>query len=189
MSGAPRALARRYARALLYVAGREGTEAILALRDELRAFSPLVSGHAGLCRALLHPGLGAEPRRRVLAALADRAGATVLLRRLLDLLASRDRVALLPAVTETYAELANAARGVVSAEAVSAVALNEAQGRALAAALGDAVELRTAVDPALVGGLLVRMGGRTYDGTVRTRLAALRRQLAARGPGSSARAS
>ena len=189
MSGAPRALARRYARALLYVAGREGTEAILALRDELRAFSPLVSGHAGLRRALLHPGLGAEPRRRVLAALADRAGATVLLRRLLDLLASRDRVALLPDVTETYAELANAARGVASVEAAAAVALTDAQSRALAAALGGAVELRTRVDPGLIGGLLVRKGGRTYDGTVRMRLAALRRRLAASGPGPSARAS
>jgi F-type H+-transporting ATPase subunit delta len=189
VSGGPRALARRYARALLDVAGREGETTALALRDELRAFSPLVSGHAGLRRALLHPGLGAEPRRRVLAALAERAGASVLLRRLLDLLASRDRVVLLPDVAEAYAELANAARGIVSAEAVSAVALPGAQVRALAAALGGAVELQTRVDPGLVGGLLVRVGGRTYDGTVRTRLAALRRRLAAAGPGSSARAS
>lgn len=189
MSGAPRVLARRYARALLDVAGREGATTALALRDELRALAPLVSGHAGLRRALLHPGLGAERRRRVLAALAERAGASVLLRRLLDLLASRDRVALLPDVVEAYAELANASWGIVSAEAVSAVALPEAQGRALAAALGGAVELRTRVDPALVGGLLVRVGGRTYDGTVRARLAALRRRLAATGPGSSARAS
>jgi len=189
VSGAPRALARRYARALLDVAAAEGPGAALALRDELRAFAPLVSGHAGLRRAFLHPGLGAERRRRVLAALAERVGASVLLRRLLDLLAGRDRVELLPGLVEAYAELANAARGVVSAEAVSAVALTEAQDRALAAALGDAVELRSGVDPALVGGLLVRMGGRTYDGTVRTRLAALRRRLAATGPGSSARAS
>jgi F-type H+-transporting ATPase subunit delta len=189
VSRAPRALARRYARALLEVAGREGVDAPLALRDELRAFSPLISGHAGLRRALLDPGLGAEPRRRVLAALAERAGASVLLRRLLDLLASRDRVALLPDVAEAYAELANAARGIVSAEAVSAVALPEAQARALAAALGRAVELRTRVEAGLIGGLLVRTGGKTYDGTVRTRLAALRRRLGAIGPGSSARAS
>jgi F-type H+-transporting ATPase subunit delta len=184
-----RALARRYARALLEAAGREGADTVLALRDELRAFSPLVSGHAGLRRALLHPGLGAEPRRRVLAALAEKAGASVLLRRLLDLLASRDRVALLPDVAEAYAELANAARGIVSAEAVSAVVLPEAQKRALAAALGGAVELRTQVAPDLIGGLLLRTGGKTYDGTVRTRLAALRRRLAATGPGASARAS
>jgi F-type H+-transporting ATPase subunit delta len=183
------ALARRYARALLDVSERAGGGGTLALRDELGAFSALVSGEAGLRRALLHPGLGPEPRRRVLAAVAERAGASTLLRRLLDLLASRDRVALLPDVALAYAELANAARGIVSAEAVSAVALTAAQAGALAAALGGTVELRTRVDTELVGGVLVRTGGRTYDGTVRTRLAALRRRLAARGPGSSARAS
>lgn len=192
MRGTSRALARRYARALLDVASRQGPEAPLALRDELRAFAPLLTGHAELRRALLAPGLGAEPRQRVLAALAERAGASAVLRRLLELLASRDRVALLPDVVEAYAELANAARGVVSAEAVSAVALAEGQARALAVALGGPAgpaELRCRVDPELVGGLRVTVGGKTYDGTVRTRLAALRRRLAATGPGSSARAS
>ena len=178
-----RALARRYARALLDTAGREGTEATLALRDELRACSALVSGQAELQRALRHPGLGAERRRRLLAAVAERAGTTTLLRRLVDLLAARERLALLPDVADAYAEAANAAHGVVSAEAASAVPLGDAQRRALAAALGETVELRTRVEPALLGGVLVRVGGRTYDGTVRARLATLRRRLAAAGPG------
>ena len=188
MTGTAHSLARRYARALFDAASGEGKEAPLALRDELRAFVPRLTGHAQLRHALQHPGLGAEPRRRVLAALAERAGASVLLRRLVELLATRDRVALLPDVVEAYAELANAARGVVSAEAVSAVALPEAQARALAAAVGGPAgpaELRCRVDPQLVGGLLVTVGGKTYDGTVRTRLAALRRRLAATSPGSA----
>lgn len=188
MSGAPRALARRYARALLDVASGQGEGAVLALRDELRAFALLVGEHAELQQALRHPGLGADQRQRVLSAVAERAGATALLRRLVDLLAARDRWALLPDVADAYAERANAARGVVSAEAVSAVALPDPQSRALAAALGDAVELRTRVDPAVLGGVLVSVDGRTYDGTVRTRLANLRRRLAA-SPGPSARAS
>jgi F-type H+-transporting ATPase subunit delta len=128
----------------------------------------------------------------VLAALADRAGASVLLRKLVEVLASRDRTALLPDIAEAYAELANAARGVVMAEAVSAVALPDAQAQALAVALGGPngpAELRCRVDPELVGGLLVQVGGQTYDGTVRTHLATLRRRLAAAGPGPFARAS
>ena len=192
MTGTVRALARRYARALFDAAARQDPEAPLALRDELRAFAPLVTGHDELRHALLRPGLGAEPRRRVLAAIADRAGASVLLRRLVELLATRNRVALLPDVVEAYADIANAARGVVSAEAVSAVALPEAQARALAVALGGPAgpaELRRRVDPDLIGGLQVTVGGKTYDGTVRTRLASLRRRLAATTPGSSARAS
>jgi F-type H+-transporting ATPase subunit delta len=186
----PRTLARRYARALLDVAGTGGADAVLALRDELRAFAPVLAGHAELGAALLHPGVGAEQKQRVLAALAERAGATELLRRLLDLLAVRDRIALLPDVVEAYAGLANAAQGVISAEVVSAASLPEEQKRALGAALrggGASVELRERVEPDLVGGLLVRSGGRTYDGSVRTRLAALRRRLSGLGP--SARAS
>jgi F-type H+-transporting ATPase subunit delta len=191
VTGTLRALARRYARAL-FAAARQDPEASLALRDELRAFAPLVTGHAGLRHALQRPGLGAERRRRVLAAIAERAGASVLLRRLVELLASRDRVLLLPDVVEAYAELVNAERGVVSAEAVSAVPLPEVQARALAVALGGPAgpaQLRCRVDPELLGGLQVTVGGKTYDGTVRTRLAALRRRLALTSPGSSARAS
>jgi F-type H+-transporting ATPase subunit delta len=131
--------------------------------------------------------VGSEAKKRLLAAGAERAGASALLRRLLELLAERDRAALLDDVVEAYAGLANAAQGIVTAEAVSAVALPDAQRRALAAALGDAVELRTRVEPQVLGGLLVRVAGKTYDGTVRTHLDSLRRRLAT--PGPSARAS
>lgn len=187
MTGTPRALARRYARALLDVADRQGPNAALSLRDELRAFAPIVTGHPELRRALLHPGLGSEAKKRLLAAVADRAEASTLLRRHLDVLAARDRVALLEDVAEAYAGLANAAQGIVSAEAVSAVALPDPQRQALAAALGDAVELRTRVEPRVLGGLLVRVGGKTYDGTVRTRLDTLRQRLSASSPGPSAK--
>lgn len=192
VSRAPRALARRYARALFDVVSAQGRDAVLALRDELRGVVPLVAGHAELQRALVHPGLAAEAKQRLVRALAERAGASALVVRLVELLSARDRIALLPDVAETYARLANAAHGVVSAEVVSAVALAEAQRTALAEALGGeraGVELQTQVDPALVGGLLVRVGGRTYDGSVRTRLVALRRRLAASNPGASARPS
>ena len=192
MTGTVHSLARRYARALFDVASREGKDAPLALRDELRAFAPILDGHAELRKALLHPGLATEPRRRVLAALGESTGASVLLRRLLELLVTRDRIALLPDIVLAYADVANAARGVVSAEAVLAVAPSEAQTRALAAALGGPAgpaELRSRVDPGLIGGLLVTVGGKTYDGTVRTHLRALRRRLAATSPGSAARAS
>jgi F-type H+-transporting ATPase subunit delta len=180
----PSTLGRRYARALLAVAGATGADAVLALRDELRAFTPLLEGHAELRAAILHPGVPAEQKRRLLAKLAARGGASTFLRRLLDLLAARDRIALLPDVVDAYAELANATRGVVAAEVASAVPLPEEQKRALATALrgeGADVELRARVEPELMGGLLVRTGGKTYDGSVRMRLAALKRRLAASG--------
>jgi len=180
-----RAVARRYARALLEAAGPHA----LKVRDELRALVPLVEGHRELRRVLLDPALGTEPRRRVLAAVAERAGASPLLRRLLDLLAARERLSLLPDLVQAYDKLANEAHGIVSAEVFSAVPLTEAQRQRLAASLGGKVELRCRVDPGLVGGVLVRAEGTTYDGSVHTRLAALRRRLASPSPGAPAGAS
>ena len=182
MSSAPRALARRYARALLEVATADGAKAVLALRDELRGFVPQLASHAQLRLALAHPGLGADQKRRLVLALAERAKVRPLVKRLVELLSTRDRLTLLSAVAEEYAELANAAQGVVAAEAVTALPLAAAQKKALESALkgsASSVELRERVDPALVGGVVIRAFGRTYDGSVRTRLAALRRRLAA----------
>lgn len=182
VSRAPRSLARRYARALLYVASQGGGRDALALRDELRAFAEALDGHPQLRLALAHPTLAAEQKRRVVVALADAARLTPLAKRLLELLSSRGRLALLPDVAEAYADLANAAHGVVAAEATSALPLAAEQKRALETALKGAaasVELRTRVEPAIIGGLVVRAFGRTYDGSVREHLAALRRRLAA----------
>jgi F-type H+-transporting ATPase subunit delta len=179
---APRALARRYARALLEVAAADGEKAVLALRDELRAFVPQLDAHPQLRLVLAHPVLGTDQKRRVVLALAERAKTSPLVKRLVELLSTRDRLGLLADVAEAFAELANTAHAVVAAEAVSAVPLAAEQKQALESALkGDAasVELVERVDPALVGGLVVRAFGRTYDGSVRTRLNALRRRLAA----------
>jgi F-type H+-transporting ATPase subunit delta len=115
-------------------------------------------------------------------ALARAARLSPLAVKLLELLGARDRLALLGDVAEAYAALANAAHGVVAAEVVSATPLAEEQKKAIAGALaaaGAEVELLAHVDPALVGGLVVRTGGRTYDGSVRARLQALRQRLAA----------
>jgi F-type H+-transporting ATPase subunit delta len=164
------------------VANQGGRQAVLALRDELRAFVPQLAGHPPLRMALAHPALGAEQKRRLMLALAKAAKLQPLAKRLIELLSARDRLSLLPDVAEAFAELANAAHGVVAAEVASAVPLGAKQKHALETALKGAaasVELRTRVEPLLVGGLVVRAFGRTYDGSVREQLAALRRRLAA----------
>jgi F-type H+-transporting ATPase subunit delta len=166
----------------VYVASQGEAQGVLALRDELRAFAQTLDSHPQLRQALAHPTLAAEQKRRVVLALAEAASLTPLAKRLLELLSSRDRLALLPDVVEAYAELANAAQGVVAAEAISATPLAAEHKHALEAALKGAaasVELRTRVEPAILGGLVVRAFGRTYDGSVREQLAALRRRLAA----------
>jgi F-type H+-transporting ATPase subunit delta len=152
------------------------------LREELRAAVALLGESQELARVLSHPGVGAEARKKVVAGVWGRAKATPLFRRLLELLAERRRMGLLPEIENAFSELWNAHRGVVSAEAVGAVPLGAAETRALAKALqqasGHPVELNSRVDEDVLGGILVRMGGRTYDGTVRAQLKALRESLA-----------
>ncbi len=185
MKATQRSLARRYARALLDVAlAQDGAKATSpnALREELRATVALLGGNPPLARVLSHPGVGAEARKKVAGAVLARAKASPLLRRLLEMLAERRRVDLLPEIERAFGELWNAHRGVLPAEAVGAVPLGAAETRALAKALegasGHKVELECRVDEGVLGGILVRMGGRTYDGTVRAQLKALRESLA-----------
>jgi F-type H+-transporting ATPase subunit delta len=172
--------ARRYARALLDVALEK--EEAEALRAELEAMVAVIAAHPDLAALLANPVVSAERKKKLVSAVASRAKASDLLTRLLTLMGERDRLDLLPMVAAAYAKLWNAHRGVVAAEAVSATALDEAQTRAVARALGAAtgreVDLRSRVDPRLLGGMLVKMEGRTYDGSVRARLLALRRTLA-----------
>ena len=182
MRDVSRSQARQYARALLTVAEERGGDEALRLRGELRELSTLTGKHRALRAALDARGVTLEDRGRALAAIADSAGASPLLSRLLGVLATRDHLSLLPSLAEVYAELVNAAKGIVPVEATGAAELTAEQERALVevlrAATGSEVAFATKVEPGVLGGLRVKMGGRTYDGTVRAQLQALRRSLA-----------
>jgi F-type H+-transporting ATPase subunit delta len=171
--------ARRYARALLDVALEKGDT---ALRQDLDDLGRLYVEHAELRTLLLHPTVPTEKKTGVIAALL-RGRPSDLLQRLITLLVERDRIELLPLIAKAYVKLWNTRKGIVEAEAVSARELDETEARAISAAAGRAmggkqIELRRRVDPSLMGGLLLRMEGRIYDGSVRARLRALREQLA-----------
>lgn len=174
--GAP-AAARRLARALLDVAEKKGDPA--SVQSGLRQVAAALQEHPELRNALGHPALSPERRQKLAATVF--ASAPELVRQFVDLLVARELTALLPQVEQSFTGQWNARRGVVTAEAVTAVPLEPALLRALEQAIrqttGLAAEMRAETDPAVLGGVLLKMGGRTYDGTVRGRLQALRRAL------------
>lgn len=174
------AVARRYAHALLDVALRDASAE--TLRDEMRAAVAVLSQHKNLAAALTHPAISHERKERVAGAVWTDARASVLFRRLMGLLVERDRVGLLPAIEAAFTSRWNDQRQVALAEIVSAVELKAVETQAITAAFenvtGKRVEAQSGLDPALLGGVLVRIGGRSYDGTVRGRLQALRERLA-----------
>jgi len=87
-----------------------------------------------------------------------------------------------PPVHAAHVDLWNAHRGIVAAEAVSATPLDHAEQGAIAAAArkiaGREVQLTTTIDPSLLGGVVLHMDGRTYDGSIRAQLRALKMRLA-----------
>jgi len=177
-----RGAARRYARALLEVALAASEDAAVA--QGLREAVAVLDAHADLRNVLTHPAVSTERKRSVVEAVWKKAP-SALVQRLLQLLATRERIDLLPEVARAYIEHWNAHRGVVTAEVLAAVDLSPEQTKRLAEALsraagGRVVELQSRLDPSLVGGVLVRMEGRVYDASVRGRLRALRRHLLGR---------
>ena len=177
MKGASRGVARRYARALFEVADAEGRAP--AVRAELEAAVAELHEHAELQRALNHPTLAQERKKAVVAAVFG--GASPLVVRGLELLATRGRLPLLPAVAEEYARVLLASSGTERAQLVTAASLVaedvERVRKALEAALGKGIELEASLDPELLGGVLVKIGSRHFDGTLRGRLDALRGRL------------
>jgi len=182
VSGVERTRLRRLCRALVAVASRQGDAAGQRLGAELEGLASVVSGNAALRDALEDPRVRGEQRRAILERIADEVKLSPLTRGVLILLVEQDAVLALPALAQAYGEAWNAHRGIASAEAVAAVPLSPSQerelARALARASGSEVELRTRVDPAVIGGLRVKVGDTLYDGSVRAHLQALRRRLA-----------
>ena len=147
----------------------------------------LVKDHRELASILCNSAVKAVRKQAILDDVLDRAAgeakapAAQLARRLASVLIQRNRLALLPTVEQVFTELWNEVREVVSAQVLSAEPLDDAQTRAIAAAIekatGRKAEVATQVDPSLIGGVKLLMGGRTYDGSVKAQLNALRRQL------------
>ena len=172
---------RRYARALLDVAASTpGGPA--AIRDRLATLRALVVEYPEARAFLARPGLPREKKAALVASVLGEAGeGHEPVTRLVWMLIERQRLALLPAIEEAFVAAWNSQRGVALATVTSAVPLSETQVGALRVALAAAthlqIELTADVDQRLVGGLVVRIAGRTVDGTVRGRLRMLRERL------------
>jgi len=175
-----RAAAVRYARALFDVALKEA-DAQQAGRD-LDAFAALVAGNAQLERVLSNPAIPSPRKRAVIDELLARAGSvSPPLRKLLQLLADRDRLVLLPELAAAYRARLMEYAQVVRAEVVTAVDLPAdrvaALQRGLAAATGREVQVETRVDASIIGGAITRMGSTVYDGSVTRQLQKMKEAL------------
>jgi F-type H+-transporting ATPase subunit delta len=174
-----RASAARYARALLDVANKESDPE--RAEQELAAFVDLVHTNPVLERALANPVVSAADKRAIVQQILERLKPTTPVGKLLLLLASRGRLALLPDLLEVYRERLMEYRNVLSAEVTTAAPLSperaEQLQQRLANATGRTITMTTKVDASIIGGVVTRIGGTVYDGSVATRLAKVRDRL------------
>ena len=175
-----RASATRYARALFDVALAERQD-VAGIDQELAAFATLVRGNEALQRALSHPAIPAARKRAVLEQLLALSPMNPILSRVLLLLADRDRLVLLPELAEAYRARLMDHQQIVRASVTTAVALPpdrvSALEQGLVAATGRQVQLQVAVDPAILGGAVARIGSTVYDGSITTQLERLKQRL------------
>jgi len=170
------AIARRYASAYFDVARDD--DAVDARGDDLaRAADTLRNPE--VADALGNPRLDVADRVTLALQLIDGLGDGV--RNLVRCLVERNRISVLPGVVEQYRVLADRARGVVRAQVTVAVEVSKAVHERIAAALrerfGSDVQIEVHNDPAIIGGLVLRVGDRVIDNSLRTHLQQLQASL------------
>jgi F-type H+-transporting ATPase subunit delta len=165
-------VAGRYASALFELAGESAK--VADVESDLVKFQGLLDESPDLVRLVRSPVIATEDQGRAIAAILDRAGIGGLAANFLKLVASNRRLFSVQDIIKAYRALAARARGEVTAEVTSAVALNSDQTTALKetlkASVGKDVTLQSRVDPGILGGLVVKVGSRMIDSSLKTKL-------------------
>ena len=176
-------VAVRYARALADAALAGG----IPDRDvllQLRTFAQMVETSSELRHVLLSPAVSPARKRAVVAKLAPSIPVSAVVRNFLFVAIDRRRADILSDIADAFETVIDERAGLVRAQVQSAAPLGEPQRAAIQQELsrvsGKQVRCEFEVDPALIGGVVARIGSTLYDGSVRTQLESLRERLAAR---------
>ncbi len=172
-------VAERYASSLFELALEAGV--VEAVGADLDRFQALLDDSDDLKRLVVSPVFSAEDQSKAISAIAEKAGISGLAANFLKVVANNRRLFAVPGMIASYRTTAAAHRGEIVAEVTSAHALDEAQETELKAALksvtGKDVTIDLTVDPSLLGGLIVKVGSRQIDTSLRTKLSTLKLAL------------
>lgn len=172
-------LSRRYSKALFQLARESGQEEVV--NDQLGSFFTAYDG-SPLRTVLSNPAFGLDSRKQILSQVSKSLQLAPLTANFFALLLERDRLAFLPSIIASYRRLVNQSKGRVEARVVGADALEPAALERLRGSLrqlsGKDVILQQETDPGLIGGLVVELEGKIYDGSVRTQLDKMKQRIA-----------
>jgi len=171
----------QYANAMADVALAQGAAEPAA--KQLHEFGAAYGQSAELRTFLASPAVSVEAKHTVIEKIVARLGASKIIRNFLFVLADNRRTQLIPEVIAAFHQVIRQRQGIAEAEVSSVVELSAAQKKEMAATLarltGKRIETKYTLDPALLGGAVVRIGDTIYDGSLRSRLNEMRARLAA----------
>lgn len=169
----------RYASALYDLASEQKSQA--AVEADLVRFQALLDGSPDLRRMVRSPVLGQGEQVKALGAILDKAGIAGTAGSFLRLLAKNRRLFAVEDMIRSYRAIAARGRGEETADVTSAVPLTDAQTTELKTTLkssvGRTIQLITKVDPSILGGLVVKIGSRMIDSSIRTKLNSLKTRM------------
>lgn len=172
-------MAGRYAQALFALSQEAGTTDKIAA--DLATFTNLIGQSTDLQRFVKSPVFSAEEQVKALAALLPHAGIDGLAANFIKLVAAKRRLFAIEAMIRDFNALNDVQKGVTRAKVTVADALKPEHAAALREALvalsGGGVELAVKVDPAIIGGLIVQLGSRMVDNSLKTKLNAIRTRM------------
>lgn len=170
--GITASLQGRYASALFDLASEQGF--VTAVESDLDKLGEALKASPDLSALIRNPKVSREDTAKAMEAVAGVLGLSALTRNFIGVLAANRRLGALPEIVRAFAVIAAAQRGEVTAEVTTAHALSDDQVAQLASKLkareGKEVKIKASVDPEILGGLVVRIGSRQIDSSIRTRL-------------------
>jgi F-type H+-transporting ATPase subunit delta len=175
-----RTIGRRYSKALMAVAV-ERSLAPADLLTELEQVERTLAGEPRFLELLVNPKVLLTDRLRSLGRLLDAIGPQPLVRNFFEILLRKGRLAALPEIVDEFRTLADAKAGVLRAAVTAAAPLSAAETDKVRAILqhrfSKTVIITVTVDPELIGGLVIKIGSLSFDGSIRSQLKTIQSQL------------
>ena len=174
-------VARRYAKALFAVAQKGGDGDLDAYGKDLAGLADVLVTAPEALGFFKNPTFNANEKKAVLGDLLAKLSVKPTVKNFCDLLADKDRLPVLPAIAEVYKKMLEDAQGVVAGSLVTAVELPAARQAAIKDELskkaGKTLVLDFAVDPEILGGVVLKVGDKVLDASLRAQLHILKEQI------------
>ncbi len=175
-------LARRYAKAIFSIGQEQATYD--QYNEVLQGLATLYASYPEVADAVSNPMYPIDVKEKVMKGIVASMGVDTIIRNFLILLVQKKRAELLPEIAEAYQSMVDGAKNISHGNVVSAVELSDDLKanvqKVLEKLTGKKVKLTTSVDPAIIGGIIAKVGDLVLDGSIKTQLAGLKDSIKGR---------